>query len=81
MSTTICSMRRPPIPPEALISAAARAEPLTISRPSWRAGPCSGKAEPISSGRRAHTWAAGLTAAAGAGRTAGAGAAAASARA
>ena len=53
MSTTICSTRRPPIPPEALISAAARAEPLTISRPSWRAGPCSGKAEPISSGRRA----------------------------
>ena len=51
VGTTTCSSRRPAMPPRSLISLIASAVPLRISMPSARAGPVSGSAEPISSGR------------------------------
>ena len=58
-STTICSTGRPPMPPRALISDTARAEPPIISCPSAATWPPCGKAEPIRYGRRgsARRWA------------------------
>ncbi len=58
-STTICSTGRPPMPPRALISDTAKAEPPIISCPSAATWPHCGKAEPIRYGRRgsARRWA------------------------
>lgn len=71
-STTTCRIGRPAMPPRALISAIASAEPLRISWPSALPSPCSGKAEPMMNGRLARRTCAAVTGC-GAGARSGAG--------